>query len=165
MTRLMLTTWISFNCYTLYCSDHKTPVDQGHQCHLEAEHSVHPFAFTDSRITHLKFKFTNCYVHHKQAWPWSLKFGKRNDCFIWQEIKRVEEERFLVSFGRNWEFVPFLNPVATNWIISYMLWGLICGEMLMVFNVLSLILARWILILIKLGKIWGGELSGAPGHS
>lgn len=36
--------------------------------------------------------------------------------------------------------------------LSPMRWGLICGEMLMVFNVLSLILGRLILILIKLGK-------------
>lgn len=36
--------------------------------------------------------------------------------------------------------------------LSPMLWGFICGEMLMVFNVFSLILARLILILIKLGK-------------
>ena len=160
--RLMLTTWISFNCYTLYSSDHKTPVDQGHQCHLEVEHLVHPFAFTDSRITHLKFKFTNCYVHHKQAWPWGLKFGKRNDCFIWQEIKRVEEERFLVSFGRNWEIVPFQNPVAINWIISYALGPHLWGNA----NRFPLVLSLW-------DEYWhwsnwgryGGGVSGAPGHS
>lgn len=102
---------------------------QGTLCHLEAEHSVHHFVFTDSWITYLKFKFTTCY--HKQAWDSSLKFGEKGDRVIWHETESWGEEISWGLGGQKWRDDLFQNLMAPKWITSYAFGHHLC-EILMV---------------------------------